>query len=168
MPNQYTNQYTRREYTRRETHSESAFPTGLCMRGSCGHPTTIHAKDGHCAWLKCKCVGPLVGLTPREFEVLREMAQGYIIKEIAQRMDLSCKTVTTYRRNLFLKLGTHSQLKLVLAALRLRLFELDDLPEFDIKLSQECVDACKLRWKLEKESQAAQPDGAALTPAHAQ
>jgi len=137
------------QYARREPQSPSKFPSGLCMRDSCGHPQSIHDEKGRCTWLKCACAEPLVGLTPREFEVLREMAQGYVIKEIAQRMKLSYKTVQTHRCNLFLKLGSHSQLKLVLAALRLRLVELDDLPEFDIKLSKECVEACKLRWRIE-------------------
>lgn len=56
-------------------------------------------------------------LTEREEEVLRLVAQGYINKEIATRLDISVKTVETHKRNFMEKLGLHSRAELVRYAL---------------------------------------------------
>jgi len=44
-------------------------------------------------------------LTPREIEVLKLLAQGYIIKEIADRLSISVHTVLSHRNNISDKLG---------------------------------------------------------------
>jgi two-component system invasion response regulator UvrY len=57
------------------------------------------------------------GLSDREFEVLRGLAEGEPLKAIAARMSVSPKTVTTYRGRLLQKLGLHSNADLVRYAL---------------------------------------------------
>jgi two-component system, NarL family, invasion response regulator UvrY len=57
------------------------------------------------------------GLSDREFEVLRGLAEGQPLKAIAARMSVSPKTVTTYRGRLLQKLGLHSNADLVRYAL---------------------------------------------------
>lgn len=46
-----------------------------------------------------------VNLTPREIEVLQLIAQGFINKEIADRLNISFNTVLTHRKNITAKLG---------------------------------------------------------------
>ena len=47
-------------------------------------------------------------LTPREREVLTQIAQGSLNKEIADQLHLSVRTVETYRVRLMRKLKMHS------------------------------------------------------------
>ena len=56
-------------------------------------------------------------LSDREFQVLRALAEGESLKAIAVRLDVSPKTVTTYRRRLLDKLGLESNAELVRYAL---------------------------------------------------
>lgn len=44
------------------------------------------------------------GISPREYEVLEGMAQGYSNQEIADKLFLSINTVKTHTSNLFIKL----------------------------------------------------------------
>lgn len=46
------------------------------------------------------------GLSPRQLEILREIAGGYRSKQIAHRLALSEKTVKMHRGILFDRLGT--------------------------------------------------------------
>lgn len=48
-------------------------------------------------------------LSRREYEVLTLLAQGYLIKEIADRMGISVQTVNTYNRRIYEKLHVHSR-----------------------------------------------------------
>ena len=47
-------------------------------------------------------------LSPREMDVLLLLSRGMALKKIADQMDLSVKTVSTYRSRLLEKLGLHS------------------------------------------------------------
>src|SRR5262245_10309213 len=49
--------------------------------------------------------GPLHGLSPREQQVLRLVAEGKTSKEIAVMLDLGLQTVRTYRKTLMKKIG---------------------------------------------------------------
>lgn len=51
----------------------------------------------------------LESLSPREVEVLRLLAEGYVNKEIADRLNLSTPTVATYIRRIYEKLHVHSR-----------------------------------------------------------
>lgn len=57
-------------------------------------------------------------LSDRETEVLRLIAYGYSNKEIAGRLDISVKTVETYKSRLTEKLDLHSRVDLVRYALQ--------------------------------------------------
>jgi DNA-binding CsgD family transcriptional regulator len=57
-------------------------------------------------------------LSVREKDVLRLLSEGCRTKEIAQRLDISPRTVETYRSRLMLKLGIKSLSGLVKFALR--------------------------------------------------
>ena len=52
-------------------------------------------------------------LSGRELQVLRYLAQGIKIMDIAQKMHVSNKTISTYKSRLFAKLGIDSSLKLI-------------------------------------------------------
>src|SRR5882762_4944442 len=49
--------------------------------------------------------GPLAGLSPREQQVLRLVAEGKTSKDIAVLLDLGLQTVRTYRKTLMKKIG---------------------------------------------------------------
>ncbi len=52
-------------------------------------------------------------ISPREMEVLRDIARGYSNKEIAARLQISVKTVETYKARLMKKLKLHSRVDIV-------------------------------------------------------
>jgi DNA-binding NarL/FixJ family response regulator len=52
-------------------------------------------------------------LSEREAEVLRQIALGYSNKEIANQLDISVKTVETYKTRLMTKLDLHSRAEIV-------------------------------------------------------
>ena len=54
-------------------------------------------------------VGNQQPLSPRELEVLQLVAEGYVNKEIADRLGLSAPTVATYIRRIYEKLHVHSR-----------------------------------------------------------
>jgi DNA-binding NarL/FixJ family response regulator len=56
-------------------------------------------------------------LTPREIEVVRQIAQGHTYREIADTLGISEKTVATYRERASVKLGVRSRAELVRWAL---------------------------------------------------
>ncbi|MBA3269253.1 MAG: response regulator transcription factor [Acidobacteria bacterium] len=58
-------------------------------------------------------LAPSSALSEREREVVRHVAHGYSNKEIAAKLDVSVKTVETYRYRATEKLGLHSRADLV-------------------------------------------------------
>ncbi len=60
----------------------------------------------------------LDGLTDREQEVLRHLAEGSDNREIASVLVISAKTVARHRENIMRKLGLHSRAELVRYAIR--------------------------------------------------
>ncbi len=71
---------------------------------------------------------PLESLSPREYQVFMMLVEGIRAKEIAARLELSPKTVDTYRASLMRKLGIHDVAGLVKFAIARRL-----LPEQQCK-----------------------------------
>ena len=61
---------------------------------------------------------PLELLTARELEVLRMLADGKRVKEIAHLLQISVKTVESHRQNIMDKLEIHSTVELTRYALR--------------------------------------------------
>jgi DNA-binding NarL/FixJ family response regulator len=62
-------------------------------------------------------------LSDREFEVLRQMGSGLTVTEIAERMSLSVKTVSTYRTRIFEKMQINSNADVVRYVFQHRLME---------------------------------------------
>lgn len=58
------------------------------------------------------------GLTPREKEVLKLVAEGRTSQQIAESLYLSKKTVMCHRSNIYKKLGTHNRAELIKYAIR--------------------------------------------------
>jgi len=67
-------------------------------------------------------------LSDREYQVMRMIASGKAIKEIASELCLSIKTVSTYRARIFEKLGIKNNATLVLYALQNNLIDGRHLP----------------------------------------
>lgn len=65
------------------------------------------------------------GLTPREREIVKLIAEGYTNQEIADLLVLSVATVQTHRAHIMAKLGLHGPTELVKYALRRGFITLD-------------------------------------------
>lgn len=65
------------------------------------------------------------GLTDREQEILKLIAEGNTNKQIAERLCLSIKTVQTHRTHIMDKLGAHDRTELVKFAIRKGLVSID-------------------------------------------
>jgi len=65
-------------------------------------------------------------LSPRETQVLRDLALGFTNKEVAERLAVSIKSVETYRARLFEKLGLERRADLVRYAISHNLMTPDD------------------------------------------
>jgi DNA-binding NarL/FixJ family response regulator len=69
-----------------------------------------------------RCEGSsLTSLTPRQREVLQLLAEGHRTKAIAQRLQISARTVESYRAQLMRQLGIHDVPGLVRYAVRMGL-----------------------------------------------
>jgi len=64
-------------------------------------------------------------LTPREQEVMRLLVEGFAVKEIAEKLYISPKTVENHRSNLMRKLGLRNAIELARYAARLGLIDVD-------------------------------------------
>jgi two-component system response regulator NreC len=67
--------------------------------------------------------GPYDGLTPREVQVLRLIAQGYSNVQVGETLVISVKTVEAHRARIVEKLGLHSRVELVRYAMTKGLLE---------------------------------------------
>lgn len=61
---------------------------------------------------------PLAGLTTRQVEVLRYLAQGQSVKEVARMMHLSQKSVDSHKYRIMHKLAIHDRVELARYAIR--------------------------------------------------
>jgi len=57
-------------------------------------------------------------LTPRELEILQRMTDGQSPERIAEELDMSPHTLRTHTQNVLTKLGVHSKLEAIVAAIR--------------------------------------------------
>ncbi|MBI3647880.1 MAG: response regulator transcription factor [Actinobacteria bacterium] len=57
-------------------------------------------------------------LTPRELEILQSLADGRSAAEVAQTLGMSPHTLRTHTQNVLTKLGVHSKLEAIVAAIR--------------------------------------------------
>ena len=56
----------------------------------------------------------LEGLSPRQEEILRLLAQGYVAKEIAEKVNVSVATVRSYLKLIYQKLHVHTRTEAVI------------------------------------------------------
>ncbi|MCW5963056.1 MAG: response regulator transcription factor [Bryobacterales bacterium] len=66
----------------------------------------------------------LASLTPREKEVLKLLAEGNSVKEIASSLNLSVKTIEAHKFNLMRKLDIHNKAQLVQYAIQKKIIQL--------------------------------------------
>jgi DNA-binding NarL/FixJ family response regulator len=79
--------------------------------------------------LDSKAQGPLIdGLSPRELQVMRMVAEGKTSKEIAVLLDLGLQTVRSYRKTMMKKLGVNNVAGLTQAALAAGITQLPEAP----------------------------------------
>ena len=64
------------------------------------------------------------GLTPREREIVKLIAEGYTNQQIADILHRSVKTIESHRANILRKLGIHDTIELVKYAVRRKLIEI--------------------------------------------
>ncbi|MFC1896205.1 response regulator, partial [Thermodesulfobacteriota bacterium] len=64
-------------------------------------------------------------LTPREQEVMGQLAEGMSAKQISKKLFISPKTVENHRANIMAKLGLRSRMEIVRYAARLGLIDVD-------------------------------------------
>ena len=69
-----------------------------------------------------------VTLTPREEEILKFLAEGHSVKDIATHLNLSDKTVAAHKFNLMRKLDIHNQAQLVHYAVRHKIIGIPTKP----------------------------------------
>lgn len=62
---------------------------------------------------RCEAVARAHGLTPRESEVLELLAQGRTVGVIRERLVISLNTARFHTKNIYAKLGVHSQQELI-------------------------------------------------------
>ena len=67
-------------------------------------------------------------LTPREKEILKFLAEGQSVKEIATHLNLSVKTVEAHKFNLMGKLGIHNKAQLIHYAVRHKIIRIPTKP----------------------------------------
>ena len=63
-------------------------------------------------------------LTPRETEVLKLLAEGLSVKEIASHLNLSTKTIEAHKFNLMRKLNIHNKAQLVQYAIKRKIIKI--------------------------------------------
>jgi len=69
--------------------------------------------------------GAYGSLTPREQEILSVLAEALSVREIADKLFISPKTVENHRTNIMKKLGLHSSIELARYAARIGLIDID-------------------------------------------
>lgn len=75
----------------------------------------------HADWPEVEASPPPRGLTLREREVLKLLAEGRTVRSAASALGLSVKTVDAHKFNLMRKLGIHNKAELVMWAIQKRL-----------------------------------------------
>jgi two-component system, NarL family, nitrate/nitrite response regulator NarL len=109
-------------YLTKDSDSEEIVAAVLkCAKGTTYLPTQLAgALAGE---VKVRAKGESALLTPRESEVVRMIAEGLSVPEIAARLFLAPSTVKTHVQNLYEKLGVSDRGAAVAEAMRRRLLE---------------------------------------------
>ncbi len=101
---------------------EAIYNTAKGQKFFCGKILDVILKDKETGTAeKISCEG--VKLSPREIEIIQNVAEGLSNKEIAEKLFLSVHTVTTHRKNIMSKLGVNNTAGLMMFAIRQELIE---------------------------------------------
>jgi DNA-binding NarL/FixJ family response regulator len=65
-----------------------------------------------------KSTNPGTALSPRQLEILQDLADGFVRKQIAERKSVSIGTLNDHMKAIFTKLRVHSQQAAVAKGLR--------------------------------------------------
>ena len=84
---------------------------GAYISAEVAEQLALNAMPGH-------AVLPHEGLTGREFEVLRLLVSGTSVTNIAGKINLSVKTISTHKANLMHKMGLQNQSELIRYAIK--------------------------------------------------
>ncbi len=127
-------------------HPENQFAVRVLKRGAAGYMTKESAADDLVGAIKKVLAGgryvsaslaeklatylsadtqkpPQELLSDREFQVLRLIASGRIVSEIAKELSLSVKTISTYRTRILEKMGLRNNAELMHYAMQHQLVE---------------------------------------------
>ena len=80
------------------------------------HPRMTY--DPRTARYRVRSESPLASLTPRQLEVMRHLAEGRSVKEVARAMHISTKSVDNHKYRIMHKLGIHDRVQLARFAIR--------------------------------------------------
>jgi two-component system nitrate/nitrite response regulator NarL len=92
-----------------------------CAKGAGYVPTQL--ASGLANELKQRATGHSALLSPRELEIIRMIAEGLSVPQIAATLHLAPSTVRTHVQNLYAKLGVSDRAAAVAEAMRRRLLE---------------------------------------------
>jgi len=70
--------------------------------------------------------GDLSALSDRETEVMMMVVRGFVVKEIAQKLNLSSKTVHSYRSRIFEKMQVRNDTALTLLAIKNKIISIEE------------------------------------------
>src|ERR1044071_1879800 len=105
-------------------HPEGQFAVRVLKRGASGYMTKESAPEELATYLSGDAQkSPQETLSDREFQVLRLIAQGKIVSEIAKELSLSVKTISTYRSRILEKMGMKNNAELMHYAMQHQLVE---------------------------------------------
>jgi DNA-binding NarL/FixJ family response regulator len=83
-------------------------------RGGAPMSSEIARKVVHYFRHKTVAKPELQALSPRQEEILRLLAQGHVVKEIAEKMNVTTETVRSYLKLIYQKLHVHSRTEAVI------------------------------------------------------
>lgn len=94
------------------------------VRQAAAAPSSFTANDLAGA-MRRRMQQPAVRLTPRETEILAQLAEGVSVSVLAQRLYISQSTAKTHMSKLYEKLGAQNRTQAIMAAVRLGLVKTD-------------------------------------------
>ncbi len=108
-----------------EFHQELVQPSDSCRRKS---SLDVPCWDAQSGMAPPETSSPLhTAGVDREREILKLLADGVALKEIAARLDLSVKTVDAHKTNLMRKLDLHASSELIKYAIQRKLIRLSSV-----------------------------------------
>ncbi len=131
-------------------HSENPFPTKVMQAGACGYLTKSAGPDEMLQAIRAVNVGqrylspeiaqqmalsqfcpaednPFQSLSERELQIMLMITKGEKVTDISEQLNLSPKTVNSYRYRLFSKLGINGDVELTHLAIRHGMIDSDKL-----------------------------------------